>query len=371
MSNKPIQKTLGIKQCDAELRQKIRDKSKDPFELESVEDIKAHRLTITHNAKSLKEQYTKEFGPENYLDEEILTLDDGHGFKIELSIFIPKGKEIPEGGGRPCFYYIHGGGFVTCNRYSGLESLFACIEECNAVCVTVEYGLAPETDALRQLHHCSEGLQAFLEKAKNPKNYGLINLEKVAVVGRSAGAAFLPGVCIKDYGNFTVNQKFKVKCALMSFPMLDNRYDSPSYHRFKDAPFLPQKTAKFCWEQRLTGHKHTQDELKLIVPVHLNIEDMKEFPPTLIEVAKSDVLSSDGQCFFFKLRVAGREKKFKRYKAFHCFDEVAPESSLAEVAKKNRVNYFRSQGLSEFEVDVDSDKTLVEIDDVDSDDTLV
>ncbi|EEA23659.1 hypothetical protein PMAA_076930 [Talaromyces marneffei ATCC 18224] len=81
---------------------------------------------------------------------------------FELSIFTP---DIPAPtNGCPCLYFIHGGGLVTNNQFSGINSIFPCIYSLNTVCVSIDYGLAPDCKAPTQIDQCYEGVKRLWDK---------------------------------------------------------------------------------------------------------------------------------------------------------------------------------------------------------------
>lgn len=113
---------------------------------------------------------------------------DGH--TIDLSIFRPSGGGLESG--RPCIYFIHGGGFTSGDRWSGMRTIIPWIHDHNAICVTVEYRLASEWKALAQLNDCYHGL---VEVWKRRVSLGIS--DRLHVVGRSAGANLAVGATLR------------------------------------------------------------------------------------------------------------------------------------------------------------------------------
>lgn len=253
----------GRAACDKELHPYI-DEMKEPFHL-TDNDIEKPRPDIGKSVKDLQTKYQTHIG-RGMLHHKTIKLNDQDGKPFELSIFTPEDKPAPQGG-RPCLYFIHGGGFVINNRCSGVDSIFECIAGLNAVCVSVGYSLAPGSKAPAQVKQCYAGLVKFFDD----KGSGHINFDKLAVIGRSAGAALLVGL------NFMIRERtdIKIKCNVMSFPFLDNRCASTSYEEFSEAPFLTRYMAKFFWEKYLVKGSEVSE---LIVPALATTEHLKGFP---------------------------------------------------------------------------------------------
>lgn len=314
----------GRAQCDQELHPYI-DKLKAPVQLSA--DLSPYRTDNSQSVPELQQKYQEEkYGT---LKHEILPLNDENGNAFELSIFTPSDKPAPTDG-RPCLYFIHGGGFMINNQSSGVDSIFPCIANLNAVCVSVGYSLAPEAKAPVQLKQCYAGLMKFINDNKGSKH---INLNKIVVIGRSAGAALLVGL------NLMILEKtdIKIKCNVMSFPFLDNKCATKSYEDFSEAPYLSRDLAKYFWEQY--GAKDGQVS-ELIVPALVSTERLRTFPPTLVERAVADVLSVEAEEFKAKLSSAGVDAPLHSYNGYHCFDNTA--TKIAGVVKNERLQFLKT-----------------------------
>ncbi|CRG86917.1 hypothetical protein PISL3812_03930 [Talaromyces islandicus] len=312
----------GFEVCHADLQDFV--KTMQPFKLQGLNAIQSHRDEVNKKdtAESVLNQYGEHDG--SSMTHEIVPLEGA-----SLSVFTPT-TECPTGG-RPCLYFIHGGGFVTNNMYSGISSIIPCIKELNAVCVSIDYGLAPEVTAADRVDQCYTGLLKVWELYGKQ---GQINMKKIAVIGRSAGAALLVGLNLKLRQQNEIN----IRCNVMSFPMVDNACNSASHAKFRNAPHLTHETAKSFWEAHLSGAGEGD---KYAIPEKATIDDLKGFPPTLVEVAAGDVLHDEGVEFYNKLGSAGVNAALASFPGFHCFDGTKTE--LANKAKENRLMYLKEQ----------------------------
>jgi acetyl esterase/lipase len=104
--------------------------------------------------------------PLSFLDEQLkrgishrevkVRNQDGSNHEIILSI-IQSAKEAAKL--RPCIYWIHGGGFHWGDRLHTLELVTSIILECDAMCISVEYRLAPEYSFSIAVEDCYAGLR--------------------------------------------------------------------------------------------------------------------------------------------------------------------------------------------------------------------
>lgn len=327
----PPKPNTGREACNVDLQQFF-DAMK-PFIFADEREIAPHRLTINDSAGSVQDAYNKyvkeHYNQDHELDHDILDVTGNVAEPFKLSIFTPN---VPApAGGRPCLYFIHGGGLVTNNRFSGINSIFSCIYDLNAVCVSIEYSLAPETKAPIQVEQCYEGLKELWNQHNGS---GKINFDKLAIIGRSAGATLLVGLNLK----MIKHPDIKIRCNVMSFPMQDNQCATNSHIEFCDAPHLPRKTVKFFWKQWL-GEGVVGS--KLTVPALATKEDLKDFPPTFLQSGGADVLSDEAKQFQEKLLSAEVHAPIRSYPGYHCFDST--ETEIAGKVKEERLQFLVEQ----------------------------
>jgi acetyl esterase/lipase len=101
---------------------------------------------------------------------------------IFLSVF-RLGNQTESGSKKPGIYFIHGGGMVVGNRFLGMDAVAEWIGECDAVCISVEYRLAPENPDPAPLEDCYTGLKWV---GNNLETLGIYP-EKMMIAGQSAG----------------------------------------------------------------------------------------------------------------------------------------------------------------------------------------
>ncbi len=103
---------------------------------------------------------------------------------------------------------------IAGNRFAGMSIVAEWVKECEAVCVSVEYRLAPEHPDPIPVEECYAGLKWVGE---NLGELG-INPNKLMIAGQSAGGGLAAGVALlaRDKGGPAL-------CAqLLICPMLDD-----------------------------------------------------------------------------------------------------------------------------------------------------
>ncbi|KUL81828.1 hypothetical protein ZTR_09042 [Talaromyces verruculosus] len=295
--------------CHPELRPVLEKIRQGLYEVTTEEQLRKFReRTERSNAESVLNEYHTRYPNSRLVHNEWSF--NREGYTINLSIFRPSGDGPV--GGRPCIYYIHGGGFISGNRWSGMTTIIPLIHNHNAICVTVEYRLAPEWKAPTQLKDCYHGL---VEVWKQRESLG-IN-DRLLLVGRSAGANLAAGVGLRvrdsqDQG------KPRICGQILSFPMLDHTSTMAS-EKFSDSPAWPLCNNRFAWAQYLGDEE--ENVTIYTVPGIAAAQDLCDWPPTLVEYAHVDCLSTEAHHVGEKLEAAGNDVELIPWEGlFHCGD---------------------------------------------------
>jgi acetyl esterase/lipase len=121
----------------------------------------------------------------------------GENEQLKLDMFLPEGDKLTK---RPVILWIHGGGFTSGSKDSGVERRFAVdFAKRGYVCVSINYRLRPDitnfSSALSDAVSDSETAVTWL--VKNSNKYGL-DPSHIAVAGYSAGAFTAINLCYND-----------------------------------------------------------------------------------------------------------------------------------------------------------------------------
>lgn len=125
---------------------------------------------------------------------------------------------------------MHGGGYHWGDRLHTLESATDTILERNAVCISVEYCLAPEPSPSTAVEDCYTGLHWV---DNHMQELG-IDPKRLMVGGMSAGGGLAAAVVL-----LCRDRQGPVLCAqFLTCPMLDDRMSTVSSHQYLDESYL-------------------------------------------------------------------------------------------------------------------------------------
>jgi acetyl esterase/lipase len=93
-----------------------------------------------------------------------VTIPGCEGAGITLSVFAREDRDAPD----PGIYRTHGGGMIIGDRFTGIDVPPDWVERFDAVCVSVEYRLAPEFPDPYLTEDCYAGLAWTAEHAGRP-----------------------------------------------------------------------------------------------------------------------------------------------------------------------------------------------------------
>jgi len=186
--------------------------------------------------------------------------------------------------------WCHGGGWIAGDLDSFDHVVRELANASGAVCVSVDYRLAPE-------HPFPAGVQDAHAAVAWAIGHGSEQLgfdgARVCVGGDSAGGALAASAAL--------HERRRVRAQLLVYPALDARMASPSYAEFADDAVLPAVTMAECWAAYLDGHDPDDPEASPLAG------DVGGAPAAYVAVAAHDVLRDDGLAYAQALREAGVE----------------------------------------------------------------
>jgi acetyl esterase/lipase len=300
----------AIQACHPQLRPALKEIRHGPYEVTTEEQLQGYRDAATgYNVESFLKEYHAQYAADL---EHMEWSFEREGYTINLTIFRPS-DDSPVGG-RPCFYYIHGGGYVSGDPLSGMGTIIPLIHDHKALVVTVKYRLAPEWKAPTQVEDCYYGL---LEVWKQRKAFGMN--DRVLLVGRSAGANLAVGVALRVRDSRD-EEKPQICGQMLYNPMLDHT-STMALKEFSYSPAHTQKNGIFFWSCYLGDEK--ESVTIYTVPYTAAVQDLVGLPRTLIDIAEVDCLSGEARHFGDRLKEAGNDAKINPWKGlFHCGDRA-------------------------------------------------
>ncbi|WP_406634151.1 alpha/beta hydrolase [Amycolatopsis sp. WGS_07] len=211
--------------------------------------------------------------------------------------------------------YLHGGGFV-------LGTLDGADEACRAIAarsgwdvVSLEYRLAPEHPYPAALEDAIDTV-AWLRKNDSGR---------IAVGGDSAGGNLAAALCLhlREQGLPLPDTQ------ILIYPAVDDRFSTPSWTEFADAPLLTAADARWFWEQYVGDSSAAIDQYA----APMKAASLRDLPPALVLTAEVDPLRDDAEAYAERLRADGVPVTLVRHTGvFHgFFTEVGvfPQTSAA------------------------------------------
>jgi triacylglycerol lipase len=236
------------------------------------------------------------------------------------------------GTGRPGILHIHGGGYVLGAAEMTAETDGIYARELDAVSVSVEYRLAPETAHPGPVEDCYAGL-AWL--AANARELG-VDPAKIVVTGESAGGGLAAALVLlaRHRGEIPIAFQHLV------FPMLDDRtvtHPDPS-------PYLGQfvwnqAANRFGWASLLGQEPGGPDISPFAAPARAT--DLTGLPPTFMICGALDLFLEEDLDYCRRLIRAGVPTEMHVYPgAPHGFMMV-PGTDLSKTFGRDSIDALR------------------------------
>lgn len=216
----------------------------------------------------------------------------------------------------PLIYYVHGGGMMLGNRWSGADAFLDWIDRYNAVIATIEYRLAPEHPFPTPQEDCYAGL-LWLED--NAGALGL-NVETGLIAGISAGGGIAAAVTLmaRDRGGPRIGGQ------LLLAPMLDDRNATVSTRQFPTGLWNAMEN-ELGWRSLLGDLYGTDD-----VPAHAapaRAEHLGGLPPAFVEAGSAEVFRDEAVEYASRIWAAGGQAELHVWAGgFHGFQTLTHTS---------------------------------------------
>jgi acetyl esterase/lipase len=253
----------------------------------------------------------------------------GHlGGEITVSIF----ARLDHIGAGVGIYHTHGGGMVMGDRFVGMAEVLGWVEEFDAVCVSVEYRLAPEFPDPYPVEDCYSGL---VWMAEHVDELG-IDRSQLIIAGASAGGGLAAGTTLlaRDRrGPALIG-------SLLMCPMIDDRNLTPSSHQIDGVGVWDRGSNEMGW-RALLGERRGTDSVS-IYAAPSRASDLSGLPPTFIDVASAEVFRDEAVAFASRIWADGGIAELHVIPGgYHCFENVAPDSALGRQVVANRKLWLR------------------------------
>jgi acetyl esterase/lipase len=234
--------------------------------------------------------------------------------------------------GGPGIYYVHGGGMIMGDRFSGVTMVLDWVEILDAVAVAIEYRLAPEHPDPAPIDDCYAGLIWTFAHAEEL----LIDPDRLIIAGTSAGGGLAAGVTLKsrDFGGPQLVGQ------VLAYPMLDDRNQTVSSHQIDGIGVWDRASNDMAWGALLGERRGTEQVSIYAAPARA--EDLSGLPPAFLDVGSAEVFRDETVAYASRIWACGGIAELHVWPGgFHGFDVLAPQATLSALMRKIRTRWVR------------------------------
>ena len=211
----------------------------------------------------------------------------------------------PNGGAGtlPVVVYVHGGGWILGDRNTHDRVVREIAVGAGAVVVFVDYDRSPEARYPVAIEQAYAAACCVVDHAADLR----IDPSRLAVVGDSVGgnmAAALTLMARERRGP-------KIAFQVLFYPVTDADFDTASYTRFADGPWLTKRAMLWFWEAYLPDLAARKQPTA--TPLNASLHQLAGLPEALVIVDENDVLRDEGEAYARKLSDAGVRVTSTRY----------------------------------------------------------
>lgn len=251
------------------------------------------------------------------IDESQKTIEV-EGQSLNIHIIKPKGAKA----GLPVFMFFHGGGWVLGDYPTHKRLVRDLVVNSGAVAVFPDYTPSPEAQfpiAINQAYGATKWVAAHGNEIG-------VDGSKLAVVGNSVGGnmAAVVALMAKDKKGPQIKQQ------ILLWPVTDADFSRESYAKFAQERFLTTPLMQWMWDNYLPDAAARKN--KYASPLQASMEELKDLPPALVQVAENDILHDEGVAYGRKLDEAGVPTTITEYKGFiHDYGMLNPLAHIPAV----------------------------------------
>jgi acetyl esterase len=203
----------------------------------------------------------------------------------------------------PAVMYFHGGGWIMGDRDTHDRLVREIAVGIKAAVVFVDYARAPEARYPVAIE------QAYTATCHVVDNGASLRIDplRVAVAGDSVGGNIAAAVTLMA----RLRRGPKIAFQVLFYPVTAAGFDTPSYSRFADGPWLTKRAMEWFWEAYLPDHAARAEATA--TPLSASLDQLAGLPEALVVVGENDVLRDEGEAYARLLSNAGVRVTSTRY----------------------------------------------------------
>jgi len=203
----------------------------------------------------------------------------------------------------PAVIYIHGGGWILGDRNTHDRLVREIAVGTGAAVVFVDYDRSPEARYPVAIEQAYAATRYVVDHGADLR----IDASRLAVAGDSVGgnmAAALTLMARQRRGP-------KIAFQVLFYPVTDADFDTASYTRFADGPWLTKRAMRWFWDAYLPDVAARKQPTA--TPLNASLDELAGLPETLVVVDENDVLRDEGEAYARRLSDAGVRVTSTRY----------------------------------------------------------
>jgi acetyl esterase len=219
-------------------------------------------------------------------------------------------RPVGVAGPLPVVVYVHGGGWILGDRNTHDRVVREIAVGAGAAVVFVDYDRSPEARYPVAIEQAYAATRYVVDQSASLG----IDPSRLAVVGDSVGgnmAAALTLMARQRRGP-------KIAFQVLFYPVTDADFDTASYTRFADGPWLTKRAMQWFWDAYLPDPAARKQPTA--TPLNASLHELAGLPEALVIVDENDVLRDEGEAYARRLSDAGVRVTSVRYNgAIHDF----------------------------------------------------
>ena len=222
---------------------------------------------------------------------EDMDLPVGPTGSVPIRIVRPNGNA----GVLPVVMYFHGGGWVLGDRDTHDRLVREIAVGARAAVVFVDYARSPEARYPVAIEQAYAATRYVADNATELR----IDPLRLAVAGDSVGGNMVAAVTLMAKQRRGPTIAFQV----LFYPVTDAGFDTPSYGRFADGPWLTKRAMQWFWDAYLPDPAARKQPTA--TPLSASLDQLAGLPEALVITDENDVLRDEGEAYARKLSDAG------------------------------------------------------------------
>ena len=203
----------------------------------------------------------------------------------------------------PVVLYFHGGGWILGDRDTHDRLVREIAVGVAAAVVFVDYARAPEARYPVAIEQAYAATRYVVDQSASLR----IDPLRLAVAGDSVGGNMAAAVTLMA----RQRRGPKIAFQVLFYPVTDAGFDTSSYTRFADGPWLTKRAMQWFWDAYLPDPAARKQPTA--TPLNASLDQLAGLPEALVVVAENDVLRDEGEAYARMLSNAGVRVTSTRY----------------------------------------------------------